>query len=137
MTDVKHDATWSVDQGVLVLCTGAHFTTADLVAAFMAGVKANPELTTVPVLFDNRGSAEAASPAEIRLRAERLAAYAEVTVPRLAVLVSDELHYGLGRVASIYAGLAGLSVAVFGDADEAMAWLRGAEAGGAPRPLEE
>jgi hypothetical protein len=42
---------------------------------------------------------------------------------RRAILVSSKLHYGMGRMASIYAEINDIEMDVFTDRAEALAWL--------------
>jgi hypothetical protein len=115
---------WWLEDRVLVVRTGEHFTTQDLTQAFMEAVQSTVFDGPLPVLFDNRHSAERATGQEIRARAERIGAHPQLFGPRIAVVVSDALHYGLARMGGSFAEPAGLDVQVFQTPDEAMAWLR-------------
>ncbi|HET6349666.1 MAG TPA: hypothetical protein VFH88_11345 [Candidatus Krumholzibacteria bacterium] len=86
----------------------------------------DPELPDEFVLLaDVRGSTSLASrpTAEIIRVAEYLGPFRD-RVKRCAVLASEDIHFGLGRLGAVYSETAGVMTSVFRDRDEALAWLR-------------
>jgi hypothetical protein len=115
---------WWLQDGVLVVRSGLRFTGQELAQAFADAVESVVLKGPLPVLFDNRHSQERASASEIRDRARRISAVSELFGPRIAVVVSDALHYGLARMGSGYADAAGgPHVEVFETPAEALGWL--------------
>jgi hypothetical protein len=53
-----------------------------------------------------------------------MAEHPELFGPRIAVVVSDALHYGLARMGGSLLDLSGFDLQVFETPGEAMAWLR-------------
>jgi hypothetical protein len=47
-------------------------------------------------------------------------------VSRCAVLATEDVHFGLGRMGAVYSEAGGVMTNVFRDRDEALAWLRSA-----------
>lgn len=109
---------------LLVLVTGARFTTDEL---FECGRRALQDPAAKPplkVLVDNRGSQENASNQEVERRVAQFAKYPELLAPRVAVVVSDDLHHGISRMAGAHLEEHGVTLAVFRDFDEALRWLQ-------------
>ncbi len=110
------------DDDVLVLKSGARFSTMGLAAVLEAALNDSRFSNGMFLLFDNRDSEESASTEEIR---RRLRILDECPVSRrCAIVVSDGLHYGLGRIAASYGLDLGLEIELFEDVTEAKDWLR-------------
>lgn len=76
-----------------------------------------------PVVFDIRDSEENRSANELRGIAQFVAAHDGILTGRCAVLTSDALHYGLGRMFEVFSEDLGIEVQVFRDLDSLRAWL--------------
>ena len=85
----------------------------------------------VGTIIDIRDSESERTHEEIRQIAKLLGEQRGKTGDRLAVVVSDALHYGLGRMFAAYAEFRDLSVEVFTNLEDANRWL---EAKTASRP---
>ena len=77
----------------------------------------------MPALIDSRKTVAAPSRARVAERAEFLTGLRPRLGTRCAILVSDPLHYGLGRMLAAFTDRSGLEVQVFDDAARAEAWL--------------
>lgn len=75
------------------------------------------------VLVDLRGTGYTPGLEEIQQIAETLGEMKDRYRGRVAVLVSDDLRYGILRMTSTYAELKGFSMPVFRDLAGAEAWL--------------
>jgi len=78
------------------------------------------------VLLDVRKSESLATrPKEDIIRvAEHLGPYKQ-RVERVAVLATEDVHFGLSRMGAVYSEAKGVLTDVFRDRDKAVAWLRG------------
>ena len=76
------------------------------------------------VVFDIRRSNETRSPDEVRAIADIVKS--RIAVGRMAVVASDDLYFGLGRMFQAFTASDGLEVGVFRDYDEAIQWMGGA-----------
>jgi len=127
---------WSLedDGRVLRLVTGERFTSEDMGAKLEEAIAACAAQLPLLLLFDNRGSEENASPDELRRRSRYFRELGpKVFAPRVAVLVSDDLHYALGRMSAAFAESEGYEVEVFRDEQSARRWLLRAPAGAGRR----
>lgn len=117
--------TYRFESNVLVIESGARFTTEDLGEMVRAGL-VDPACPAKPCLvLDIRESRESASAAEIRDRVYRFVEARDHFGPRMAIVVSDSLHYGLSRMALVYLDAAGVQARVLRSVDEAIAWAQG------------
>jgi hypothetical protein len=76
-----------------------------------------------PVVFDIRESRENRSADELRGIAEFVAAHDGVLSGHCAVLASDALHFGLGRMFEAFSQEHGIDVRVFREPEALVAWL--------------
>jgi hypothetical protein len=81
------------------------------------------------LLLDHRSSTVVAGSDDIRERVEYLASIREHLGPRVAVLVSTTVHYGLARMANLLGDSRKLNIEVFKDEREAIDWLNSGSAG--------
>lgn len=65
------------------------------------------------------------SPNQIRLVAQALAPYAERIGGRCAIVATEDIHFGLSRMGSVYSESVGVETEVFRTEEEALAWLGG------------
>ena len=63
------------------------------------------------------------TPGQIRLVAQALAPYSERIGGRCAVVATEDIHFGLSRMGSVYSESVGVETEVFRTEDEALAWL--------------
>ncbi len=76
------------------------------------------------VLVDNRPSGVVARTEDIRERVQYLANVRDALGPRVAILVSSTVHYGLARMASFLGDSWQLNIEVFTSERHAIDWLR-------------
>lgn len=77
-----------------------------------------------PVLIDARGIEYLPSTAETRTLAELMIARSDSIRAPIAIVTEPGAIYGMGRLFTIRASLAGVPVEAFTDLEEAVAWLR-------------
>ncbi len=75
------------------------------------------------LLFDVRESLENRSAEELRQMADLVAERSGILSGRAAVVASDVLHFGLGRMFGAYADARQIEVRVFYSLEEAESWL--------------
>jgi len=63
------------------------------------------------------------SPSQIRHVAQALAPYAERIGGRCALVATEDIHFGMSRMGSVYSESVGVETEVFRTEDEALAWL--------------
>ena len=115
---------WWLEDRVLVLRNGVRFTTEDLAQALAEAAQTTVFDGPLPLMWDNRLSAELTSSQEIRARADRFAELHAQFGPRIAMVVADAVHYGLARMGGSFVEFAGgFELEVFDTPAEAMAWL--------------
>lgn len=94
----------------------------------LADVVADPRRTDrTRIIVDAREAGVNPPANELRQTADLLNNVKEILQPRCAVVVSGTLHYGLGRMLSLYAELHEIDLGVFRTLDEAREWIRDAE----------
>jgi len=111
------------DGSVLHLRSGPRFSSEELAEAVRAALDDPAARLPLAVLWDNRGSEESVPQEELRRRVERIADRPDRIAPRVAMVVSDPLHFGLARVGASYAENRGIRVEIFSDLESARAWL--------------
>ena len=115
---------YRIEDGILYIITGPRFDT-EALAQVAGRALEDPEFKPpMSLLIDLRESEESASSQEIMRRASMLGEHRELFGGRAAVVVSDELHFGLSRIGSAWADGHGVNVEVFRDLDAAVVWLR-------------
>ena len=65
------------------------------------------------------------SPNQIRLVAQALAPYAERIGGRCAIVATEDIHFGMSRMGSVYSESVGVETEVFRTEEEALAWIGG------------
>ncbi len=108
---------------ILVLTTGETFTTNELVDVVQTALLDDRFRPGMDLLFDNRGSKERASSDDLRERAQLFAELRHHLSGRCAVVVDDQIHFDLAKMAANYGKLHGLEISVFWDLDEAIECL--------------
>lgn len=77
----------------------------------------------VPVLVDARRTERDPGAAELSAIAEHLGALRPFFGPTIAIVVSSDLHFGLGRMFEVLARTHGIEARVYRDMDAARAWI--------------
>ena len=113
---------YEIDGHEVTLISGPHFTTAELRAAVEAAIADRAFEAPMTLILDVRESRESASRDEIATRIALFARRKAYFRPRIAIIVSRMLHYGLARMASMMGDGQGVTIGVFYDLDEARRW---------------
>lgn len=79
------------------------------------------------VLYDERAANVTLSAADMQLLAVHAATLAKTHGPRgpIAIVTASDVDYGVNRMVSAYAEMAGYEIQVFRHLEEAREWLRG------------
>lgn len=116
---------YSYDLYIVVMHMDGKYDTDDLRAAILQALD-DPQCPKNPVLlFDMRASQALSdrSTSDVRQMAYFLAKHGSRFGRRLAMVVSNDLGYGLMRLGGTHAELGGLDADVFRDIAEARSWL--------------
>jgi hypothetical protein len=97
----------------------------DILREFVTALAEVPGTEKVALLVDTTKSDVLGSrtPGQIRLVAQALAPYAERIGGRCAVVATEDIHFGLSRMGSVYSESVGVETEVFRTEDDALAWL--------------
>ena len=97
----------------------------DVVRQFLAALSdpACPDPVALLVDVTRSDSLGNRSPGQIRYVAEFLGPYAKRIRGRCAVVASQDLHFGFGRMGSVYSEGVGIDAQIFRDSDAARKWL--------------
>ena len=97
----------------------------DILRQFEAALAEAPTQDKVALLLDTTKSEVLGTrtPAQIRVVAQALAPYAERIGGRCAIVATEDIHFGLSRMGSVYSESIGVETEVFRNEDEALAWL--------------
>ena len=94
------------------------------VRAELADLNLRPPGRRYGVLLDTRESSTVPTPADIMAVLDEIGERASVPSPnRWAVLATEPVHYGMGRLFEAHAEARGVDVRVFTTLDSAVAWL--------------
>jgi hypothetical protein len=77
------------------------------------------------LLVDFRQSEEVATGEDIFRRIQLLSESRDILGPRIALLVTRSVHFGLARMAELYGESHGLTIHVFTEEDAALEWVEG------------
>jgi hypothetical protein len=111
------------DGTILVLVTGARFTTNELSDVVKSAFDDPAVRPPVKLLLDSRGSRENASAEEVQRRVSMFGSRLDLFVPRVAVVVSDDLHHGIARIGAALVEEYSVNLSIFRNFDEAFRWL--------------
>jgi hypothetical protein len=75
------------------------------------------------VVIDFRESQEVATGEEIFQRIQFLSEAGDLLGPRIALVVTRPVHFGLARMAELYGESCGLTLRVFNDEQDALDWV--------------
>jgi len=97
----------------------------DVVREFLAALSdpACPNPVALLVDVTRSESLGTRSPSQIRYVAEFLGPYAKRINGRCAVIAAEDLHFGLGRMGSVYSENVGIEAAIFRQEADARRWL--------------
>jgi hypothetical protein len=97
----------------------------DILRQFEAALAEAPTQDKVALLLDTTKSEVLGTrtPAQIRVVAQALAPFAERIGGRCAIVATEDIHFGLSRMGSVYSESIGVETEVFRNEDEALAWL--------------
>ncbi len=115
--------TYSIEEELATMIAEGSFSLRDLNIAFSKIRSEFDGSTPVKILVVDHGSEFEPSRKEVQELAKGLGAIFRDFPVRIAVLVEKELHYGLGRMASVYAAQHDVSFDVFRHSLDAMQWL--------------
>ena len=117
--------TYTVVDGLLVVTATGEYPPEELRRVRAAGLADPATPKPARVLLDVTGAASVRSRSsqELRASAGYFASF-EDGIERVAVLATDDLGYGLMRMASTFSEHQGLETAVFRTFEEARDWLR-------------
>lgn len=117
--------TYSLEGALLRLELAGTYDPEDIVRQFQAALADPLCPDPVSLLVDVTRSESLAGrhPSQIRYVAEFLGPYAKRINGRLAVVAIEDLHFGLGRMGSVYSENVGVEAAIFRDPDAARRWL--------------
>lgn len=116
---------YSLKGSLLQLDLEGTYAPEDVARQFLAGLADPACPDPVSLLVDVRRSESlgARSPGQIRYVAEFLGTYAKRIGGRCAVIAVEDIHFGLGRMGSVYSEGVGVEAAIFRDEDAARQWL--------------
>ena len=114
---------------LLIEAIGGDYSPEDLPRTFVAALGDPAATMPVALLLDVTRSTVLATrrPDQIRYVAEFLKPYAERIGRRCAVVASEDVHFGLARMGSVFAEGVGVEAQVFRTMDEAVEWLKPAK----------
>src|SRR5262245_958346 len=97
----------------------------DIIRQFETALAEAPPSERIELLVDTTRSEVLGtrSPNQIRHVAQALAPYAERIGGRVAVVATEDIHFGLSRMGSVYSESVGVEAEVFRTEEEALAWL--------------
>ena len=117
--------TYSLEGTLLRLTLSGTYEPQDIVSEFQAALADPLCPDPVSLLVDVTRSESLADrhPSQIRYVAEFLGPYAKRIQGRCAVVAVEDLHFGLGRMGSVYSENVGVEAVIFRDPNEARRWL--------------
>ena len=97
----------------------------DIIRQFEAALAEAPPSEKIALLVDTTRSEVLGtrSPTQIRLVAQALAPYSERIGGRCAIVATEDVHFGLSRMGSVYSESVGVETEVFRTEEEALVWL--------------
>lgn len=97
----------------------------DVVRVFLAAIAdpACPDPVALLVDVTRSESLAGRSPSQIRFVAESLGPHVKRIKGRCAVVAVEDLHFGLGRMGSVYSEGVGVEAAIFREEEAARRWL--------------
>lgn len=116
---------YSLKGSLLQLDLAGTYAPEDVARQFLAGIADPACPNPVALLVDVRRSESLASrsPSQIRYVAEFLGPYAKRIGGKCAVVAVEDIHFGFGRMGSVYSENVGVEAAIFRDEGAAKEWL--------------
>jgi hypothetical protein len=116
---------YSLNGSLLQLDLTGSYDPEDIVRQFLTALAdpACPDPVALLVDVTRSDSLGTRSPAQIRYIAEFLGPYAKRINGRCAVVASEDLHFGLGRMGSAYSEGVGVEAQIFRNTGAAREWL--------------
>jgi len=121
--------TYSIEKDLTTVIAEGSFSVGHLLSAFTKIRSEFDGSTPMQILIVDQGSEFEPSREEIQEMVKEWGALFRDVPARIALLVETDIHYGLGRMASVYAEQHDLPFDVFRHSLDAMQWLsKGADA---------
>jgi hypothetical protein len=121
--------TYSIEKDLTTVIAEGSFSVGHVLNAFTKIRSEFDGSTPLQILIVDHGSAFEPSQEEVQEMVKGWGALFRGVPARIALLVEMDIHYGLGRMASVYAEQYGLPFDVFRHSLDAMQWLsKGADA---------
>jgi hypothetical protein len=120
--------TYRINDDVVEITLNGTSAPDDVIQEFHKALEDDATPEEFVLLVDVRNSTSLATrpTAEIIRVAEYLGPFQD-RVKRCAVLATEKVHFGLGRLGAVYSETAGVMTSVFRDKDEAVDWLHSGE----------
>ncbi len=115
--------TYSIEKEFAMVIAEGSFSVGDIHAAFSKIRSEFDGSTPLRILIVDHGSEFEPSREEVQKLARGWGAIFRDVPVRIALLVDKDIHYGLGRMASVYAGQHDLPFDVFRHSLDALQWL--------------
>ena len=115
--------TYSIEKDLTTVIAEGSFSVGHLLTAFTKIRSEFDGTTPLQILIVDHGSEFEPSREEIQEMVKGWGALFRDVPARIALLVETDIHYGLGRMASVYAEQHGLPFEVFRHSLDAMQWL--------------
>ncbi len=115
--------TYTIEKELTTVIAEGSFSVGDLHAAFSKIRSESDGSTPLKILIVDHGSEFEPSQEEIQELAKGWGAIFRDAPVRIALLVDTEIHYGLGRMASVYAEQYDIPLDVFRHSLDALLWL--------------
>jgi hypothetical protein len=115
--------TYSIEKDLTTVIAEGSFSVGHVLAAFTKIRSEFDGSTPLQILIVDHGSEFEPSQEEVQEMTKGWGALFRDVPARIALLVEKDIHYGLGRMASVYAEQHGLPFNVFRHSLDAMQWL--------------
>ncbi len=118
---------FSVSDGMIRVSAEGQFNLEDIHATFSEIRVAHSAASPLRILVEDSGSDFEPNTPGVKAMVAGWARVFEGVSVRIALLVRRDLHFGLGRQATVFAEQSQLKFDVFRERSEALAWLAGLE----------
>jgi hypothetical protein len=126
--------TYSIEKDLTTVIAEGSFSVDHLLTAFTKIRSEFDGTTPLQILIVDHGSEFEPSQEEVQEMVKGWGAIFRDIPTRIALLVETDIHYGLGRMASVYAEQYGLPFDVFRHSLDAMQWLSKSPDANPPSP---
>ena len=116
---------YTLESGVLVITAQGSYPVEDVIREFQKGLADPGCPTPVSFLYDPSGSADLKdrTPQQVRQVAMFLKPYAERIGRRVAIVVGNDVQFGLSRLGAVFAEDVGVEAQIFHSREDAKEWL--------------